>query len=216
MIESEGPGAPPSAVREAEVHVEFAVMRQRFAEVHLAAAVAVIERAAGAVEAPRALDIYGRLHHLGEDEFQVLKNGVLAHYGRAAQGAGEKPPTTFVAITGDVEWDVTASLFHRVRKRLAGRRHVELRHWIELHTGRTEMRLLRLHVEGALRVVELLPEASVMESVQRYVEAMHVRDGLAEAVYIGVLDRLFDREHPAEKQAAGEPDGRTLRLVSGG
>jgi hypothetical protein len=191
------------------------MMRQRFAEVHLAAAVDVIERSAGAVEAPRALDIYGRLHHLGEDEFQVLKNGVLAHYGRAAEGTGEKPPTTFVAITGDVEWDVTASLFHRVKKRLGGRRHVELRRWIELHTGRIEMRILRLHVEGALRVAELLPEGSVMESVQRYVEAMHVRDGLAEAVYIGVLDRLFDLEHAAGDRAPG-PDGRTLRLVSGG
>lgn len=215
MIESEGPQAP-SAVREAEVHVAFAMMRQRIAGIHLAGAVEVIERSAGAVEAPRALDIYGRLHHLEEDEFQALKNGVLAHYGRAAQGAGEEPPTTFVAITGDVEWDVTASLFHRVKKRLGGRRHLELRHWMELHTGRVEMRLLRLHIEGALRVAELLPEGSVMDSVQRYVAGMHVRDGLGEAVYIGVLDRLYERQRPTGKAAAEEPDGRGLRLVSGG
>ncbi len=217
MIGPEGPGSPPPA-REAEAQVAFAIMRQRIAETHLAAAIEMIERAAGEVEPPRTLDIYGRLQHLGEDDFQHLKNAVLAHYGRAAEGLGEKPPTTFVAITGDVEWDVTASLFRRMKKRLGGRRNVELRRWMELHTGRTQMKLFRLHVDGALQVAQLLEASSLLEAVHHYNEAMHVRDELAEAIYIAVADRLFELEAmkpaPAE-EAEDDDDGFTLRLIQG-
>lgn len=174
----------------------LAVGRKRLADAHFTHAMELIEHAAGTVPPPRALDIYGRLHHLTEEEYRALKNRVLVAYAKRVGAEGEVP--TFVGINGDVDWDVTATVFQRLKKRLKGRQNLELRRWVELHTGRVEAELLNIHVENVMRLVGSLGDLSpVLDAVRLYMDTMGLRNTLHEALYIATTDRLF------REQAAG-------------
>jgi hypothetical protein len=178
-----------------DLNMLLAVGRKRLADAHFAHAMELIEHAAAVVPPPRALDIYGRLHHLTEEEYRALKNRVLVAYAKRAGASGEL--ATFVGINGDVDWDVTATMIQRLKKRLKGRQNVELRRWVELHTGRVEAELLSIHVENVIRLVGSLGDLSpVIEAVRLYMETMGLRNTLHEALYIATADRLF-REHAA-------------------
>lgn len=178
-----------------DLNMLLAVGRKRLADAHFTFAMELIEHAAAAVSPPRALDIYGRLHHLTEEEYRALKNRVLVAYAKRTGTSGEL--ATFVGINGDVDWDITATVFQRLKKRLKGRQNLELRRWVELHTGRVEAELLGIHVENVIRLVGSLGDLSpVLEAVRLYMETMGLRNTLHEALYIATADRLF-REHAA-------------------
>jgi hypothetical protein len=178
-----------------DLNMLLAVGRKRLADAHFTRAMELIEYASGVVPPPSALDIYGRLHHLTEEDYRGLKNRVLVAYAKRTGSSGEL--ATFVGINGDVDWDVTATVFQRLRKRLKGRRNLELRRWVELHAGAVEAELLGIHVENVIRLVGSLGDLSpVLEAVRLYMETMGLRNTLHEALYIATADRLF-REHTA-------------------
>jgi len=66
--------------------------------------------------------------------------------------------------------------------------NLELREWVEYHTGRTETDLLWAHVENAVQFVELLqPVMAVGEAVEAYTESLGIPGGRAEIIYYLVL-----------------------------
>lgn len=169
----------------------LATAQERLADAHLVHALDFIQRTSDGIEAPRALEIYCRLHHLDDREGRALKNRVLLSFGRPS--TDEDGRHTFEAVGGDVEWDVTASLAYRLRRRLGGRRNHRLRRWVELHAGYVEGRLLRVHAESVERLLEVTGTSNdaIADTIARYAQAMRLRDGLREAIHIAVCERLY-------------------------
>jgi hypothetical protein len=183
-----------SAVRH-EVEIALATTRERVLELHAAQALELIEHAADQVSTERTLAIYCHLHRVEGHEAVVLRTAVLARLGRQSKKLPQSRPDPADAAAIE-EWDSPLSWLQWMRRRLQGRSNIELRRWIELHSGRTQTRLLALHVTGALKLVELLkPEKSYAEVVQLYAERMHVPPSLSRAIYFLTLSRLSD---PAE------------------
>ncbi|MGH7504436.1 MAG: hypothetical protein ACRELX_02245 [Longimicrobiales bacterium] len=204
-----------------DLNMLLAVGRKRLADAHFAHAMELLEHAAASVPAPRALDIYARLHHLTEEEFRALKNRVLVAYARQARSEGEQP-ATFIGINGDVDWDVTATVLQRLKKRLRGRQNAELRRWVELHSGRVEAELLGIHVENVIRLVGSLGDLTpIADAVRLYMETMAVRNTLYEALAIATADRLFREQAqravslPAKRAADAVATGRRERRKRG-
>ena len=200
------PGPQPAGFE-----VAIAVGRERLAEEHFKQAMAFIEFTQDDLAAPRALGIYARLHHLAEEDYRALKNRVLASFGSTV---GEEPaPPTFVAINGDVEWDITASLFNRIRKRLGGRRNYRLRKRVELFSGRVECAILRVHIDSVCRLIKLYDEnTSVADVLRVYMEELEVRAALYHSIYNSTLERLYcDLELAAS--AVEEPASEHLKAT---
>jgi hypothetical protein len=182
-----------------EVEIALATTREQVVELHAAQALELIEHAADQVSTERTLAIYCHLHHVEGHEAVVLRTAVLARLGRQPKRLPVSRPDPEDADVIE-EWDSPLSLFQWMRRRLQGRSNIELRRWIELHSGRTQTRLLALHVTGALRLVELLkPQKSYAEVVQLYAERMHVPPSLSRAIYFLTLSRLSE---PADVPAA--------------
>lgn len=173
--------------------VLLAQARERLADAWLVHALDFIQRTSGDIEAPRALDVFCRLHHIDELDARNLKNRVLASFGRVTMEASEGMVPTFEAVGGELEWDVTASVFYRLRRRLGGRRNNRLRRWIELHTGWVEGRLLKVHAENVLRLLEVNGTSSggVADTIHHYVRSLRIRESLLEAIRIAVCDMMF-------------------------
>lgn len=185
--------------------IAYAVARQRIQDLHFHSVMELIERSRGEVAAPQATAIYSRLHRLSELDTQTLKNRVMVHMGRATDVDIQHLPNTFVAIDGAVEWDISASLVDRIRKRVGGRRRHALREWVELHTGHVEMQLLRLHVE-CIRTVRKAAGAEIRlkDLVRSYAQEMRVRESMLDALYYGVLEDRFTERPKVEQRPAPE------------
>jgi hypothetical protein len=190
--------------------VLLASARERLADAHLVHSLDFIQRTSGEIEAPRALEVYCRLHRMDEQDTRVLKNRVLASFGQGTT-ADSISPHTFVAVGGDVEWDVTASLVYRLRRRLGGRRNPRLRRWVELHTGHVEGRLLRVHVENVQRLLEVTgtSDGAIADTIHIYMRSLRMRDSLFEAIDIAVCERLYPDVTQTSKKAK-------LRVQKGG
>lgn len=199
----------------------LAVARERMADTHLEGAITFIERTGPYMAPPRALAIYSRVHEFTEDEFRLVRNRVLATLATTSES--EPGTVAFVGINGDVEWDVTASMLHRIRRRLGGRRNFELRRWVEMHTGHIRSEVLRIHVDAVCQLVaNLEPNRPVSDAVREYTRSIGARRELQDAVYQAVLDRLYrDTGHTllAPPRQGSEPeqareDVTPLRVVA--
>ncbi len=198
--------SPDAALDTTSVSVAMAVGRQRILDAHFEYVLELIQKTQGQVPAPRALTIYARMHGLSETEIQPLRNRVLVHMGNLSAVEVTELPHTFVAIDGGMEWDVTASLVERIRKRLTGRKLHELREWIDMHAGYVEMALLRLHIENLVSLVDIATETARGEVVRTYVRAMGVPDRLTDTLYSGLQAALFERiDHEASRQNVTVP-----------
>lgn len=200
--------------------VLLAVARERLLEAHYEHALDFIRRVANALDAPRAFEVYARMHHLSEDDARSLKNRVIASFGVAKGDVSDAAPATFVAINGDVEWDVTASVLYRLRKRLSGRKNPELRRWVALHAGHVEASVLRLHVDNARQIVTAAgADADASDLVKAYVQSVSARESLYEPIMIGVLDRMYaeEKERPLRVVEPRQEAARDtqLRVVGG-
>lgn len=194
--------AGPAYIRPRGIDVALAMARERLAEAHFQQALAFIEVTGDDLSPPRALSIYARLHHLSEEAYRALRNRVLASFGEAEAGS---PPPTFIAIDGDVEWDVTASLYRRIRRRLGGRRNFRLRKRVELFSGRVEAVLLGIHVDCVCRMTKQFdPNTSVAEVVRIYMDELSVRRTLYPTIYLSTLTRLYAELEAAEAAEAAE------------
>src|SRR5690606_28825681 len=68
---------------------------------------------------------------------------------------------------------------------------------VELAAARTEVAILNTHVENALQFVELLEnELPYIEAVEMYLDALQVRDSIAEVTAYMALARLADEHLP--------------------
>ena len=153
-------------------------------DVHFRAAMELVDRARQDVEPARALSIYARLHRLDGPDADLLFQRVLVSLGRRST------PRSYLGDTPREESgaETPQSVVAQIRKRLRGRVNLELREWVEYHTGRTETDLLWAHVENAVQFVELLqPVMAVGEAVETYTASLGVPGARAEIIYYLVL-----------------------------
>jgi hypothetical protein len=184
-----------TAAKRRELEVAAAVAREAVLQLHVARAVKMIDLAGDRVSALRMVNIYLRLQALTGPEGSIVANRVLALLGQR----GHKGPTTTLFIEGEVDQQVEEprSVFRIVRDRLRGRVHHELRRWVELHSGATQVALLDIHVRHALRFVkELADTHAISDAVELYSELTGVAPAVEDALYAFVLDRLAAEELP--------------------
>lgn len=173
--------------------------RERILDAHVDHAAELIERARGEVSIPRAMGIYARLHHVSEAEIAAVRDRVLAVLEARAgvEPAGGEREDVY-------RWEDRPGLWTRIRRRMKGRVNHRLRRWVELHTGRTEVELFKVHVDNALRFIEVLEDQSTYsEAVRLYAAMLNVREGIGEMVYHFALRRLQAR--PSGGEAGGGP-----------
>ena len=180
------------ALAQQEVDIALASMRESVLDLHAAQALELITHSREQVPTRRSLEIYCQLHRLGAHESLMLRTRVLARLGdQTARRMG--PSSSAADAAAAEEWDSPWSFLLRMRKRLQGRNNLELRRWIELHSGRTQTKLLQLHVRGALRLIDMLkPQNSYAEVVQLYTDSMHVPPSLSRAVYFMAVGQIVD------------------------
>ena len=187
---------PPAKRR--ELQVAAAVARESILELHLNRSLRLIELADQRVSAVRILNIYLRLQGLTGAGAEMVANRVLAALGQR----GRKGLTPSLFVEGEDETEAhERSFWHVVRDRLRGRVHDDLRRWVELHTGATQVALLDAHVRHAMGFVKELSETHTIEDAcATYSELAEVPLNLTGPLYMFVLDRLASEELPRKQK----------------
>jgi hypothetical protein len=181
--------------------IAIAMAEERLLETHVEHALKLIELTGNHIEFDEALDIYTRLLRLSADDARSITTQALARLGERGEPASwtmEKKPAER-ATTDDRRSILTA-----FRSRLRGRVNDELRTWVEYQAARTEVALLETHVQNALHFVDILKsEVQSNEAVEVYLDALEVRDSIAEVVYYIALARVAEDHLPTGARAQG-------------
>jgi hypothetical protein len=182
--------------------IAIAMAEERLLETHVEHALKLIELTGNHIEFDEALDIYTRLLRLSADDARSITTQALARLGER----GEPASWTAERKTPDrAATDDRRSILTAFRSRLRGRVNDELRTWVEYQAARTEVALLETHVQNALHFVDILKsEVPANEAVEVYLDALEVRDSIAEVVYYIALARVADDHLPAPGARAGQ------------
>lgn len=182
--------------------IAIAMAEERLLETHVEHALKLIELTGNHIEFDEALDIYTRLLRLSADDARSITTQALARLGERGEPASwtaEKKPADRAAT------DDRRSILTAFRSRLRGRVNDELRTWVEYQAARTEVALLETHVQNALHFVDILKsEVPANEAVEVYLDALEVRDSIAEVVYYIALARVADDHLPAPGARGGK------------
>lgn len=204
------------------VELAVAVAQERLLSTHVEHVLRLIRLVGDQVPFESALNIYTRLLRLSEDESRNITTRALAIIGERATASEAWPELVTQAEVDQAQEKGSRSFVKQIRQRLRGRVNEDLRRWVELAAARTEVAVLGTHVENALGFVELLEkDLPFTEAVELYLEALDVRDSVAEVAYYMALARLADEhlpERPAPATAEPVPavsgsEPRHLRVV---
>ena len=169
--------------------IAIAMAEERLLETHVEHALKLIELTGTHIEFDEALDIYTRLLRLSADDARSITTQALARLGER----GESSTWTEKKGTERAPDEDRRSILSAFRSRLRGRVNEELRHWVEYQAARTEVALLETHVQNALHFVDILKaETAPNEAVEIYLDALEVRDSIAEVVYYIALARVAE------------------------
>lgn len=185
------------------VELAIAVAQERLLSTHVDHALRLIQLVGDQVPFENALGIYTRLLRLSDDEARVITTRALAILGE--QVSITPNFTDIPADTAEPEDDSARSFLRNMRQRLRGRVKDDLRRWVELSAARTEVAILHTHVENAANFVELLDKEQVpTEAVELYLDALEVRESVAEVTYYLALAKIADEELPDVKRNSAE------------
>lgn len=201
------------------VDLAIAVAQEKLLQTHVDHALELIEISADQVPFDTALDIYHRLLRLSDEDARIIATRALAKLGELAGGADAWPDHLPESPEPAMDSEERRSFLGHLRSRLRGRVNEELRRWIELAAARTEVALLHVHVVNALNFVDVLEkEIPFTEAVELYLDALEVRDSVAEVVYYLSLAKLAEDRLPKRRNYRLAPPGaeRDLRLVDHG
>ncbi len=180
----------PSELR-SEMAILAAVAREALLDCHVKHAVELVELARGRVAPDRALQIYARLHFLEDEQAEDVRGRTLATLGDRAIRYAVLSPVTEATPTPTLPPPRT--LWARFRATFKHRLHHGLRREVDRHTGRTEIALMEVHTEHALRFTRTLENRlTVAQCIRVYADAVGLRESLRESLYLLVLSRLGD------------------------
>lgn len=179
------------------VELAVAVAQEKLLSDHVDHALDLVALVDDDVAFSDALSIYTRLMRLDEDEAQNVRTRALAILGQKAEESGRTPREPTVVSE---EPPQGRSWFGGLTNRLRGRANEELRQRIELIAARTEVALIHTHVDNAIHFVGFLrdeEELNEQKSVELYLDALDVRESIAEVTYYMALARIADDVLPA-------------------
>ena len=180
------------------VELAVAVAQERLLSTHVNHALGLIQLVGDQVPFENALNIYTRMLRLSDDESRVITTRALAILGERAAKTEEWPEFTKAETPTENGETARRKFMNQFRSRLRGRVKEDLRRWVELVAARTEIAILNTHVDNAMNFVELLDkEATFNDAVELYLEALEVRESIAEVAYYMALTRLADQHLPA-------------------
>lgn len=194
------------------VELAVAVAQEKLLSDHVDHALDLVALVNDDVTFSSALSIYTRLMRLDEDEAQNVRTRALAILGKKADEQGTLPDRVEAAPEAKPSG---RSWFGGLTSRLKGRENEELRRRIELIAARTEVALINTHVDNALHFVGFLrkeEELDDQQAVELYLDALDVRESIAEVTYFLTLSRIADEILPAHGSglAAARKDDGTL------
>jgi hypothetical protein len=199
------------------VELAVAVAQERLLSTHVNHALGLIQLVGDQVPFENALNIYTRMLRLSDDESRVITTRALAILGERAAETEDWPEFATAPETPPQNGETARRKFMtQFRSRLRGRVKDDLRRWVELVAARTEIAILNTHVDNAMNFVELLEkEAPFSESVELYLEALEVRESIAEVAYYMALSRLAEQHLPAgpDDATTSSINTRKLRVV---
>lgn len=198
------------------VELAVAVSQEKLLSAHVGYALDLIALVDGQVPFTDALEIYARLLRLDEDEARNVSTRALAVLGEKVGEDTRIPESKPKREVREPQGENGRSLFGNLRSRLRGRVNEELRRKIEFIGARTEVALIQTHVENAIHFTNVLKdEMEDREAVELYLDALDVRESVAEVTYYLTLSRLADDILPAhgsglaaEREEAGLPSHR--------
>ena len=196
------------------VELAVAVSQEKLLSDHVDHALDLVALVNDDVAFSHALSIYTRLMRLDEDEAHNVRTRALAKLGKKVDEVGNLPDR---AEPRREEETSGRSWFGQLTQRFKGRENEQLRRRIELIAARTEVALIHTHVDNALHFVEFLREEDELsdeKAVELYLDALDVRESIAEVTYYLALSRLADEVLPAhgsgtaaaEEKGGGLPD----------
>lgn len=200
-------GPPIPTEVDERLRMAAAVAAEQVLDMHVAAALELVDYGADRVPVERLLDTYVRLHSLDLSQEWRVRERVVAALGREL---GED--VTAPRLTG------SPSLLRRLARRLRGRVHHDLRDWVEVHGARLALALIDLHVRHAVTFVRILGEhGSTSDAIRYYKHALRLPATSAELVRLRVIMAMAA---PAAPTPAGPQQNAThhlpLRLADGG
>ncbi len=194
------------------VELAVALAQERLLATHVRHALALVRLTGERLPYGQTVGIYTRVVGLTEDDARVVTTRALATLGEkaAAEDWPELPAEPEPEEGGARR---RRTLLDLVKNRLRGRVDEELRRRVELAAARAEVAVLDAHVENSLEFTELLDgEMSTPDSVELYLDALGVREGIAEVVYYKTLALLADRMLPEPAPGAAPPEAEEPRL----
>ncbi len=184
------------------IDLAVAMAQERLLDTHVEHALQLIEIVGGEIPFDGALDIYSRLLRLSADETRIVTTQALARLGERTDEA-DRWTSELPAVEDSDRPKDRRSFLESLRQRMRGRVHDDLRRLIEMHAARAEVSVLETHVENALHFASILDEEMpVNEAIELYLEALEVRDSIAEVVYYFALARLSEDRLPRHGDAA--------------
>lgn len=201
------------------VELAVAVAQEKLLTNHVDHALDLVALVDSDVSFNDALEIYTRLMRLEEDEAQNIRSRALAILGERVEEAGTLPSSKTESAAE--ERSGRGSWFGQLKDRVRGRVNEDLRRRIELIAARTEVSLLHTHVDNALHFVGFLREeddVGEQKAVELYLDALDVRESVAEVTYYLALSRIADDvlpEHGSGLAAARDRSGSTRMEATG-
>src|SRR3954470_22409406 len=189
-----------------------AVAQEKLLDTHVRHVLALVELVNGQLPFDAALDIYARILRLNPEQARNVGSRAFADLGRRSGVERNEEVTLLEDDAADREDAGRPSGgdggrfelgFSRVRRRIRGRVHDELRHRINLAAARAEDDLFEQHVANVLDFARSLQaEVPLHEAVDLYLETMSVPEGVSDVVFNRALRHVADGELPPLESGA--------------
>jgi hypothetical protein len=201
-----------SRAMQRQVDLATAVAQEKLLDTHVRHVLALVQLVSDQIPFDAALDIYARILRLNPEQARNVGSRAFAELGRrglvTGPGPGGGDGVTLLeddaADREDAHRGAPAEggrfeqVFSRVRRRIRGRVHDDLRHRINLAAARAEDDLFEQHVANGLEFARSLQaEVPLHEAVDLYLEIMGVPEGVSDVVFNRALRRVADEELPA-------------------
>jgi hypothetical protein len=197
-----------------QIDLTTAVCQERLLAAHVRHVLAFVDLVAPEIAFDSALDMYARILRLTPEQARNVGSRALASLGRRSGVPAEDLDLSFGADEGDDADDAHGddepptgrfdAIFGRVRRRIRGRVHEDLRHRISLAAARAEDDLFNTHVANALIFARALSEeVPLHEAMDLYLDVMAIPEGVSGVVFNRALRTVADASLPplAESRA---------------
>lgn len=204
-----------SRAMQRQIDLATAMAQEKLLDTHVRHVLAFVDLVQGQLPFDTALDIYARILQLNPEQARNVGSRAFAEIGRRTGVVPESDASLLEDDAADHDDARDSSeggrfeqVFSRVRRRIRGRVHDDLRHRINLAAARAEDDLFERHVANALEFARALAaEVPLHEAVDLYLDTLSVPEGVSDVVFNRALRRVAEQELPpldaAEPVAAG-------------